>query len=69
MIGRHFITLAAVIAADPALAHAPLALSDTEQAAPALPAILPPRERAALENRILARLIHRRCREGLAGVV
>ena len=54
MIGRHFITLAAVIAADPALAHAPLALSDTEQAAPALPAILPPRERAALENRILA---------------
>lgn len=54
MTGRHFIILAAMLAAAPALADAPLALSETEQAAPALPAILPPRERAALENRILA---------------
>jgi Xaa-Pro aminopeptidase len=53
MIGRHFITLATVLAATPALADAPLPLSQTEQAAPALPAILPPRERADLENRIL----------------
>ncbi len=54
MIGRNFITLAAALAATPALADAPLALTETEAAAPALPAILPPRERAALENRILA---------------
>ncbi|MEE4317560.1 MAG: M24 family metallopeptidase [Erythrobacter sp.] len=33
---------------------APTAMSETEQPAPALPPILPPRERAALENRILA---------------
>lgn len=38
----------------PAMASAPLALSETEQSAPALPAILAPRERAELENRILA---------------
>lgn len=54
MIGRHFISLAALLAASPALAGAPLPLSETEQAAPALPAILPPRDRADLENRILA---------------
>lgn len=54
MIGRHFISLAALLAASPALASAPLPLSETEQAAPALPAILPPRDRADLENRILA---------------
>ncbi|MBU7580557.1 MAG: aminopeptidase P family protein [Porphyrobacter sp.] len=53
MIGRHFISLAALLAAGPALAGAPLPLSETEVAAPALPAILAPRERAALENRIL----------------
>jgi Xaa-Pro aminopeptidase len=54
MIGRHCITLAAALAAAPALAEAPLALAEAEQAAPALPEILTPRERAALENRILA---------------
>ncbi|MBA4007306.1 MAG: Xaa-Pro aminopeptidase [Erythrobacter sp.] len=54
MIGRHFISLAAMLAAMPALAEAPLTLSETEQAVPALPAILAPRERAALENRILS---------------
>ncbi|WP_066532850.1 M24 family metallopeptidase [Erythrobacter sp. CCH5-A1] len=54
MIGRHIITLAAAVAASPAVAQAPLTLSETEQAGPALPPILAPRERAALENRILA---------------
>ena len=54
MSGRHLMALAAALAASPALAHTPLALTETEQAAPALPAILAPRERAALENRILA---------------
>ncbi|WP_301750497.1 M24 family metallopeptidase [uncultured Erythrobacter sp.] len=54
MIARHFISLAALLAATPALADTPLALSETEQAAPALPRILAPRERASLENRILA---------------
>lgn len=54
MTGRHFITLAAALAASPALADAPLSLSDTEVTTPALPAILAPRERAELENRILA---------------
>ncbi len=54
MIGRHLISFAALLAATPALADAPLPLSQTEVAAPALPAILAPRERAALENRILA---------------
>ncbi len=53
MIGRIFITLAAALAATPVLADAPLTLAETEQAAPALPAILSPRERAALEDRIL----------------
>ena len=33
---------------------APIAMSQTEEAAPALPPILAPRERAAVENRILA---------------
>lgn len=55
MSGRHFITLAAALGASPALADAPLQLAETEQAAPALPAILAPRERAALENSILAK--------------
>ena len=54
MIARHFISLAALLAATPVLADTPLTLSETEQAAPALPRILSPRERAALENRILA---------------
>jgi Xaa-Pro aminopeptidase len=53
MIGRHFISIGALLAATPALADAPLPLSETEIAAPALPAILAPRERADLENRIL----------------
>lgn len=50
---RHFISLAGLLAASPALADAPLQLSETEQAAPALPAILAPNARADLENRIL----------------
>jgi len=54
MIGRHFISLAAALAAAPAFADTPLPMSETEQAAPALPAILVPQDRAALENRILA---------------
>ncbi len=54
MTGRHLISLAALLATTPALADAPLALSETEVAASALPAILAPRERAELENRILA---------------
>lgn len=54
MIARHFISLAALLAATPALADTPPAIGQMEVAAPALPAILPPRERAALENRILA---------------
>jgi Xaa-Pro aminopeptidase len=51
---RYLTALAAALAATPALADAPLALAETEQTAPALPPILAPRERAALENRILA---------------
>jgi Xaa-Pro aminopeptidase len=54
MIARHLISWAALLAATPVLADTPLALSETEQAAPALPRILAPRERAELENRILA---------------
>jgi Xaa-Pro aminopeptidase len=54
MNARHFISLAGLLAAAPALADAPLPLSETEQAAPALPAILAPNARADLENRILA---------------
>jgi Xaa-Pro aminopeptidase len=46
--------LPAALATTAALAAAPLPFAGTEQAAPALPAILSPRERAALENRILA---------------
>jgi Xaa-Pro aminopeptidase len=54
MIARHLISLAALLAATPVLADTPLTLSETEQAAPALPRILAPRERAELENRILS---------------
>ncbi|MCX9146097.1 M24 family metallopeptidase [Erythrobacter sp. WG] len=54
MVGRHIITLAAALAASPALADTAPPLSETEVAAPALPPILSPRERASLENRILA---------------
>ncbi len=58
MSKRHFTALVAAFisigAATPALADTPLALSETEVAAPALPVILAPRERAELENRILA---------------
>ena len=53
MNGRHLITLAAALTASPALADTTLGLTGTEQAAPALPPILAPRARAALENRIL----------------
>lgn len=54
MIGRHFIALAALLASAPALAQAPAEADESEAAAPALPPILSPRERAATENRILA---------------
>ncbi len=54
MIGRHFILLGAALTGGPALTGRPLPLSETEVAAPALPAILAPRKRAELENRILA---------------
>jgi len=55
MIGRAaLIGAAALLAAAPAWGQEAPGLSETEQAAPALPRILPPRERAALENRILA---------------
>ena len=54
MIGRHFIALAALLASAPALAQAPAGADESEAAAPALPPILSPRERAATENRILA---------------
>lgn len=54
MIGRHFIAWMAALAAAPALAQAPAGPSESEAAAPALPPILSPRERAATENRILA---------------
>jgi Xaa-Pro aminopeptidase len=57
MIGKQMISwaaLAVAVLAAPARAEAPLGLSETEVAAPALPAVLSPRERAALENRILA---------------
>jgi Xaa-Pro aminopeptidase len=42
------------LAAGPALADTPLAMSQTEAAAPALPPILSPRERAEAENSLLA---------------
>ena len=54
--------LAAVaLAGTPAAADspAPLGLSETEHPAPALPAILPPHERAQIENRILAERLDR----------
>ncbi len=57
MIGQRMIAvtaLVAALAAAPALADAPLTLGEAEADAPALPAILPARERAAIENRILA---------------
>ena len=54
MFGRHIMTLAAALAAGPGLAQTPPGLAETEVAAPALPPILSPRERAATENRILA---------------
>jgi hypothetical protein len=42
------------LAGAPVQANTPITMSETEAAAPTLPAILAPRERAALENRILA---------------
>lgn len=58
MSKRHFMALAAALlsigAAAPALADTRVGLSETEVAGLTLPAILLPRERAELENRILA---------------
>jgi hypothetical protein len=57
MIGRQMVSLAALVAAfavSPVWAQTPLSMSETEVASPALPAILSPRERAEVENRILA---------------
>jgi len=50
---KHLLVAAAVLLASPALA-APIGMSDTEQAAPAVPPILSARERAETENRILS---------------
>lgn len=46
--------LASLIAMPATAAPSPLAMSETEAAAPALPPVLPARDRAAIENRILA---------------
>ena len=51
---RHLVAWAALLCASPAWAQAPLALAETEAAAPAMPRILPLREQADVENRILA---------------
>jgi len=56
-MAQHLITgalLAALIAAPALAAPAPLAMSETEAAAPALPPLLSAKDRAATENRILA---------------
>ncbi|GEO01673.1 Xaa-Pro aminopeptidase [Novosphingobium sediminis] len=50
---RHVLAAAAALVATPAFA-APIGMSETEQAAPAVPPILSARERAETENRILA---------------
>lgn len=50
---RHALAAAAALLATPAAA-APIGMSETEQAAPAVPQILSARERAETENRILA---------------
>jgi len=50
---KHLLAAAAVLVASPAFA-APIGMSDTEQAAPAVPPILSARERAETENRILS---------------
>jgi len=54
MTGRHFMAMAALLAASPAWAEVPLGLSETEVAALAMPEILAPRARAEVENRLLA---------------
>ncbi len=55
---RHMVStallLAALVAMPATAAPGPLGMSETEAAAPALPPVLPARERAATENRILA---------------
>ncbi|MFM7348438.1 MAG: M24 family metallopeptidase [Erythrobacter sp.] len=51
---RHWMALAAALAASPVTARTPPSLSETEAAAPGPPPIIVPRERAELENRILA---------------
>ncbi len=56
-MAQHLMTgalLAALLAVPAVAAPAPLAMSETEAAAPALPPLLSARERAATENRILA---------------
>lgn len=50
---KHLLAAAAALLASPAFA-APIGMSDTEQAAPAVPPILSARERAETENRILS---------------
>lgn len=49
---KHLLAAASVLLTSPALAE-PICMSDTEQAAPAVPPILSARERAETENRIL----------------
>ena len=57
-MAKHMVSAAALLAAliglPAAAVPAPIAMSETEAQAPALPPILKPRERAATENRILA---------------
>ena len=57
-MAKHMVSAAALFAAliglPAAAVPAPIAMSETEAQAPALPPILKPRERAATENRILA---------------
>ena len=62
MTGRRMIEAAlvgAVLALPAPTRAAPITMSDTEQAAPSVPPILPARERAEIENRILAERLDR----------
>lgn len=51
---KYLLAAAAALLASPAFAAPPIGMSETEQAAPAVPPILSARERAETENRILS---------------